>query len=193
VRTYRRPELAAGVEDVDERLKLSLQACQQLLSLGWRMGASDEETAAVFAEGHAVAERIGDRPALTLLVALYSAVRNFAGGSAVDYVRYGEEAGHIAAECDDPALRAAVWTVPMFAHYYAGNGLPTLAWSDRILAEVGSDNALGKTITGYSPRVTVFNGRQAALMYTRPGTEAVVDIGGVGCKAVLKRRARTAR
>src|ERR1700674_5790303 len=40
------------------------------------MGASTEETAAVFAEGHAVAERIGDRPALTLLVALYSAVRN---------------------------------------------------------------------------------------------------------------------
>jgi hypothetical protein len=33
-------------------------------------------------------------------------VRCFAGGSAIDYVRYGEEAAGIAAECDDPALSA---------------------------------------------------------------------------------------
>ncbi len=159
-------EFASGVANEDERIGLSLQACQQLLSLGWRMGSSDEETAAVFAEGRALAQRIGDRPALALLVALYSAVRNFAAGSALDYVRYGEEAGRIAAECDDSALRAAVGTLPMFAHYYAGDGRAALAWSDRVLAEVGLDNRLGKTITGYSPRVAAFNARQNALMYT---------------------------
>jgi hypothetical protein len=36
----------------------------------------------------------------------------------------------------------------MFAHYYAGDGAAALAWSDRVPAEVGSDNKLGKTITG---------------------------------------------
>jgi class 3 adenylate cyclase/tetratricopeptide (TPR) repeat protein len=170
-------EFASGVTDEDERNALSLHACQQLLSLNWRMGASDEETAAIFTEGRALAESIGDRPALALLVALYSAVRNFAAGSALDYVRYGEEAGRIAAACDDPALRAAVGTFPMFAHYYAGDGRASLAWSERVLAEVGSDNRLGKNITGYSPRVAAFNARQSAFMYLGRLEEAWVQSG----------------
>ena len=49
-------ELAPGVEDESERTELTLQACNQLLSLGWRMGGSEEEAAAVFAEGRALAE-----------------------------------------------------------------------------------------------------------------------------------------
>jgi class 3 adenylate cyclase len=178
LRNWRRVrEFASGVEDEGERIALSLQACQQLMSLGWRMGASDDETAAVFAEGRALTERIGDRPALALLVGLYSAVRNFAAGSAIDYVRYGEEAGRIAAECDDPALRAAVWTLPMYAHCYARNGRALLAWSDRVLAETGSDTKLGKTILGYSPRVAALNARQCGLMYLGQLYEARVQSG----------------
>ena len=44
-------ELVLGVEDASERTNLALQACDQVLSVGWRMGGSEEEAAAAFAEG----------------------------------------------------------------------------------------------------------------------------------------------
>jgi class 3 adenylate cyclase/tetratricopeptide (TPR) repeat protein len=156
-------ELAPGVQDVSERSELTLQACLQLLSLGWRMGGSEAEAAAVYEEGRALAERTGDRRALALLVGTYGRVRTHLGGSALDYVRYGEEGARIAAECDDPALRAAVGTFPAFAHFWMGDGRAVLEWSARVLEEVGSDNVLGKEIVGFSPRAGMFMIRARAL------------------------------
>jgi class 3 adenylate cyclase/tetratricopeptide (TPR) repeat protein len=158
-------ELAPAVEDVRARSEMTLQACQQLLSLGWRMGGSEAEAAAVYEEGRALAERTGDRRALAMLVGTYGAVRSFLGGSALDMVRYGEEAARIAAECDDPALRAAVGTSPAFGHFFVGDGRAVLEWSARVLEEVGTDNALGKEVVGYSPRVAMLFARAQALMY----------------------------
>ena len=158
-------ELAAGVEDQDKRLKLSLQACQQIFFLAWRVGGSDEEFASVFAEGRALAEQIGDRPALAMLVGLYGAMRGHLGGAAPEFVRYGEEAARIAAECGDPALFVAIGTLPMFGYHFTGEGLATVAWADRILAKVGSDNAFGKAVTGYSPRAGALQARTVGLVY----------------------------
>ena len=77
LRNWRRVrELAPGIHDQDARAALSLEACQHLLSLGWRMGASDEETAAVFAEGRGFAEQLGDRRAVAMLVGVYGIVRD---------------------------------------------------------------------------------------------------------------------
>jgi len=157
-------ELAPAVEDVRERSELTLQACLQLLSLGWRMGGSEAEAAAVYDEGRALAERSGDRRALALLVGTYGFVRTHLGGSALDYVRYGEEGARIAAECDDPALRVALWTSPAFGHFWVGDGRAALEWSARVLEEVGSDNGLGKEILGFSPRAGMFMVRALALM-----------------------------
>jgi tetratricopeptide (TPR) repeat protein len=158
-------ELAPGVEDVRERTELTLQACLQLLSLGWRMGGSEAEAAAVYAEGRALAERTGDRRALALLVGTYGLMRMSIAGSALDYVRYGEEAARIAAECDDPALRAAVGWFPASGQFLAGDGRAALEWSGRVLEEVGSDNGLGKEIVGFSPRAATLHARAYALMY----------------------------
>ncbi len=152
-------ELAPGVEDVSERTELTLQACHQLLSLGWRMGGSEAEAAAVYEEGRALAERTGDRRALAMLAGVYGLVRMSIAGSALDYVRYGEEGARIAAECGDPALRAAVGTFPAFGHFIAGDGRAALEWSARVLEEVGSDNVLGKEIVGFSPRAAAFMAR----------------------------------
>ncbi len=156
-------DLAPGVEDVSERSELTLQACHQLLSLGWRMGGSEEEAAAVYEEGRALAERTGNRRALAMFAGLYGIVRMSVGGSALDYVRYGEEGARIAAECDDPALRAALGTFPAFGHLHAGDGRAMLEWSARVLEEVGSDNVLGKEIVGFSPRAGMFMVRALAL------------------------------
>src|SRR5205823_6792317 len=64
--------------------------------------------ATVFAEGRALIEQTGDRPALAKLLALYGAVRLMDVGSPADYLRYSEEALTIVAGCDDPALRAVI-------------------------------------------------------------------------------------
>jgi adenylate cyclase len=158
-------ELAPGLEDMSERTELALQACQQLLSLGWRMGGSEAESAAVYEEGRALAERSGDRPALALLAGRYGLMRVSVAGSALDYVRYGEEAALLAQECDAPALRAAIGTFPALAHVVAGDGRAVLDWSARVLEEVGSDNALGRDIVGFSPRASMLPMRSIALLY----------------------------
>jgi class 3 adenylate cyclase len=101
-------ELAPGVADENERDALALQACIQLFTLGWRMSGSEAESEAVFAEGRTLAGRAGDRHALARLVGFYGLMRVQLAGSALDYVRYGEEGAAIAAECDDPALCAAM-------------------------------------------------------------------------------------
>jgi hypothetical protein len=173
LRHWRRArELAPGVEDVSERTELALQACNQLLSLGWRMGGSEEEAAAVFAEGRALTEGLGDRAATALLVGRYGLVRFSVAGSAHDYVRYGEEAALLARECGDPGLRAAIGTFPAFGHFHGGDGRAGLEWSARVLEEVGSDNRLGKDIVGYSPRTGMLHARAHALTYLGRLTEA---------------------
>jgi ATP/maltotriose-dependent transcriptional regulator MalT len=160
------------VEDASERTNLALHACDQILSIGWRMGGSEEEAAAAFAEGRALVESLGNRPALALLVGRYGLMRFSVSGSGADYARYGEEAALLARESDDPTLRAAIGTFPAYGHFHAGEGRAALDWSARILEEVGSDNVLGKELVGYSPRAGALHVRAQALLFLGRLTEA---------------------
>lgn len=170
-------DLGPGVEDASERADLALYACSQILSLGWRMGGSEQEAATVFAEGRALVERLGDRPALALLVARYGLMRFSVAGSAGDYARYGEEAALLAREYGDPTLRVAIATFPAYGHFHAGDGPAALEWSARILDEVGSDNVLGKELVGYGPRAGALHVRAQALLFLGRLAEAREQVG----------------
>jgi adenylate cyclase len=170
-------ELAPGVEDAGERSNLAIHACDQILSVGWRMGGSEEEAAAAFAEGRALVESLGDRAALALLVGRYGLMRFSVAGSAGDYARYGEEAALLARDSGDPKLRAAIGTLPAYGHFHAGEGRAALEWSARVLEEVGSDNLLGKDFVGYSPRAGALHVRAQALMFLGRLTEARNQVG----------------
>jgi len=66
-----------------------------------------------------------------MLVGVYGILEG--SSPATDYVHYGEEAARVAAECDEPVLRAAVWTLQTFANIVAGDGRayrssPIMSW-----------------------------------------------------------------
>jgi len=152
-------ELAPEIKNFEERNDLALQACNEILSLGWRKGGSEEEAAAVFAQGRALVESAGDVHALALLLGRYGLMRYSVGGSAYDYARYGEEGAQLAQTCDDPALRAAAGQFAAFGHWSAGDGQRVLEWSARVLEETGPDGLLGKALVGFSPRAAALTVR----------------------------------
>jgi class 3 adenylate cyclase/tetratricopeptide (TPR) repeat protein len=155
---------ASGIENASERDALALEASNQILSLGWRMGDSEEEAAAVFAEGRALAEQLVDRSELALLVGRYGLMRYSVAGSGQDYARYAEEGALLAQASDDPALRAATGQFAAFGHWSNGDGRRVLEWSTRVLDDVGSDGLLGKSFVGFSPRAAVLTASVAGSM-----------------------------
>src|SRR5262249_47190101 len=75
----------ARVPESGERARLAIEGSVQLLELGWRFGISAEESAALFAEGEALARGSGDLGALARLVNAYGVLRSHFG-SAEDFV-----------------------------------------------------------------------------------------------------------
>src|SRR5208283_2647408 len=124
-----------------------------------------EEAESVFKEGRALAERLGDPLTVAVLLSIYGTARVSAAGSATDYVRCAEEAEPIVAALGNPMLTATLGAFPMFAYLFAGYGPKVVEIADRVLAAVGSDNSLGKAITGFSPRVAAMQARTVGLMY----------------------------
>jgi adenylate cyclase len=158
-------ELASGVVDAQARSALSLEACGQILALGWRGGFSAEEAESVFKEGRALAERAGDYLAVAVLLQSFGTSRMSAAGSASDYVRCSQEAEPIIAAIGHPVVAATLGSFPMYAYVFAGYGAKVVEIADRVLAAVGSDNALGRELIGFSPRVAAMQARTVGLMY----------------------------
>ncbi|HVZ08972.1 ATP-binding protein [Rhodopila sp.] len=157
--------LAPAVPDAAERRELLLTACQQILTLGWRAGFGETEASEVFEQGRALAEELGDRVRLAVLLGVYGVVRMSVAGSANDYVRYTVEAADIAAATGNPTLQAGIDIWPTFGYVFQGDGAKALEWSNRVLSRTGSDSALGKEVTGYSPRAAALAARTFGLMF----------------------------
>jgi len=62
-------------------------------------------------------------------------------------------------------IAATLGSFPMFAYLFAGYGPKMVEIADRVLAAVGSDSSLGKSIIGFSPRVAAMQARAVGLMY----------------------------
>jgi class 3 adenylate cyclase/tetratricopeptide (TPR) repeat protein len=158
-------DLASHVADEQARNGLTLQACKEILALGWRGGVSAEEAESVFKQGRALAESLGDYLTVAVLLSSFGTARMSAAGSATDYVRCAEEAEPIVAAIAHPVVAATLGSFPMYAYLFAGYGAKVVEIADRVLAAVGSDNALGKDLTGFSPRVAAMQARTVGLMY----------------------------
>jgi class 3 adenylate cyclase/tetratricopeptide (TPR) repeat protein len=149
----------------DEVTPLAVEACSQILSLGWRLGASEEECERVFEEGRALAEQADDLGSLADLLANYSGVRGLNSGSASDYVRYAEEATRVADRTGDAELRCGARGYLVAALLFSGDTKRCLATCDEVDEISEGDPHRGARISGFSPLLTARMVRLRAAGY----------------------------
>ncbi|MGH8611652.1 MAG: ATP-binding protein, partial [Gammaproteobacteria bacterium] len=166
-------ELARHGGDNPESTALTIVACAQALTHGWRLGASATEWPELFAEGCTAAERAGDLTALAMLNATYSAVRGLNQAVAPDFVRYASEAVRIADRLGDAALRCGTRAYLMFGHAWCGQLRDAERVCDDLIALACEDPHLGASVAGFSPLLTVRYFRSRCIGFTRDPATAL--------------------
>jgi adenylate cyclase len=160
-------ELARQVGDTREAAALTIVACSQALTYGWRMGASATEWAELFEEGCAAAQRAGDLVGLAALNAMYGVVRGHNLGIAYDWVRYAGEAVQIADRTGDAALRCWTRASLIFAQTFCGQLREAERVADELIELAREDPDLGTHVSGFSPLLAARIIRSRCVGYTR--------------------------
>jgi adenylate cyclase len=169
-------ELARQGGDGPEADALTIIACSQALTHGWRLGASATDWAELFAEGCAAAERAGDLAALAMLNASYSAVRGNNQGSANEFVRYASAAVQIADRTGDVALRCGTRVYLMFAHAWCGQLRAAERVADEAIELAREDPHLGVSVAGFSPLLAARCFRSLCIGFTRDPETALREL-----------------
>jgi class 3 adenylate cyclase/tetratricopeptide (TPR) repeat protein len=133
-----------------EASELQVRSLLRLLMLGFRVGAFQGEAAAVFAEGKALLEGLGDLRSLALLMDLYAGIRENAG-AVREYLELASEATRLADRTDDAAVRAGVRVDLVWALFLTGRLADAVAVGDEGLEIVSEDAQLGMDLFGWSP------------------------------------------
>jgi class 3 adenylate cyclase/tetratricopeptide (TPR) repeat protein len=142
--------LVAELPAEPQSISLGARACSELLTIGWRLGASEEEAAQIFEEGKALAGRSGELALLSRVKGAYGALRGLAG-SAVDYVRHTREAAKLAEQVGDPELALAMNSYHAYSLLFAGSSPELIQHCERALRGSPEGVKLGTQFTGYSP------------------------------------------
>jgi adenylate cyclase len=169
-------ELTRHGGDEAEATALTIVACSQALTHGWRLGASATEWPALFAEGCTAAERVGDLAALAMLNATYGVVRSHNQGIVSDWVRYAGEAVQIADRTGDVELRCGTRVSLLFAHSYSGQLRETERIAEEVIALAREDLHLGARVLGASPLLAVRSIRQHCIGFTRDPATALREL-----------------
>ena len=138
--------------DTSETRELAIMACMHILNLGVRMGITREEADAVFAQGKALAERIGDQQVLARLLTNYGMVRG-AGGDIAAAMMHITEATRLAQESQDVALQVGLLLTMVIWQLHSGELHTALTSVERVLEMTRDDHALGAAIVGFEPHV----------------------------------------
>ena len=151
-------------EAPDERgsAGLRLQACAQILGIGWRVHLPEAEAENVFEEGRRLAQELGDLPRLAHLEATYGAIL-FAFlriEDAANHLRrarsYVERPGH-------EELRAALSSIWIRLELWRGNHQEARRICEATLSCTGGDPHFGAGILGISPKITASHELAIAL------------------------------
>jgi adenylate cyclase len=157
-------ELDADLPEGAEADGMRAGARVMILSMAWRLGIDIAECRVVFEEGKTIAERTGDAATLGMLHGTLGIAEATCGGNVPEYVRLQEETIQIAERIEDPGMRVAAATGPMYALYLAGRQEEALAALDRVLALTTDDPELGAGIVVANPHAWATSFRTPALM-----------------------------
>jgi class 3 adenylate cyclase/tetratricopeptide (TPR) repeat protein len=155
-------ELAGELPEDEETVLLSLLSRMLQLEYAWRLGMEHERAERLAAEATAIAERLGDLKALTMLKAL-SAARPGVVEHTAEWVAASEEAIELADRSGDPALRAAMRGISAYAYMCAGDLDRLDRAADEMLELMADDPDLGAGIMVGSPRAWGLTAKSVAL------------------------------
>jgi class 3 adenylate cyclase/tetratricopeptide (TPR) repeat protein len=142
--------LTAELPESDERTALRLGACTTVLAQGgWRLGLSGEEMEALFVEGRALAERVGDSDARLLLVDSY-AVRVGLAGDVRRWDALSGEAHALVDESTSPAVHGNVLVSRAYSAFLLGRLDEGLRLTAQMPEVVAGDLQLGMDLIGFS-------------------------------------------
>jgi adenylate cyclase len=108
-----------------EGTELGVAACQQLLQMGWRVGMGYDEAHALYEEGLALANSIGDRVGAIRVSNSYGRTR-CGDGDVTAYLELTTESLRAVSEIDDVNLRSGVDSLYVDALAFAGRLPETL-------------------------------------------------------------------
>jgi tetratricopeptide (TPR) repeat protein len=154
-----------------ETMTLGLTARIWTLRLAWRLGGTEEQAAAIFAEGKALAERAEDPRSLAMLTVAYAAIRGLTG-HVEDWAELGSEALRLAEQTGDRGLQLAVRPPPTYALFMLGRLREALATIERGLELAAGDARLGADTLFVSPYAWSVMTRSFLLAYLGRLTEA---------------------
>jgi class 3 adenylate cyclase/tetratricopeptide (TPR) repeat protein len=160
-----------GVPESPEAITLGLTARIWMLRLAWRLGGTEEEATAIFAEGKALAERAEDSRSLAMLTVAYAAIRGLTG-HVEDWVEFGSEALRLAERTGDRGLQLAVRPPPAYALFMLGRLREALATIERGLELAAGDARLGADTLFVSPYAWSIMTRSFLLAYLGRLTDA---------------------
>jgi class 3 adenylate cyclase/tetratricopeptide (TPR) repeat protein len=153
-----------GLPESAETMTLGLVARIWALRLAWRLGCTEEEAAAIFAEGKALAERAEDLRSLAMLTVAYAAIRGLTG-HVEDWAELGSEALRLAERTGDRGLQLAVRPPPTYALFVLGRLREALATIERGLELAAGDSRLGADTLFVSPYAWSIMTRSFLLAY----------------------------
>jgi adenylate cyclase len=174
-------KMLRAVPPSPEVVSLALTACVRTMNLGWRLGLEASEADAVYAEGRALAERLGDTRSLAMLANLYMANLEAGMGHtrrsrARRYREQAREAQRLARATDDVGVRLAVCVNRVYSLYFAGKLGTALAIVDETLADAPADHRIGAEMYLYSPLLWIRSFRGQLLSYMGRPAEAAAAL-----------------
>jgi class 3 adenylate cyclase len=111
--------LLRRVEDSREGAALEAESCREIVRLGWHVQLSQSECQAVFAEGRALAEAIGDRASLAALDRAY-ALHALLAGSVEEAVHWLDDALRLVQGPSSEGRSVALRTWRALGKFWAG-------------------------------------------------------------------------
>jgi class 3 adenylate cyclase/tetratricopeptide (TPR) repeat protein len=169
--------LVSGLPQSDETIELTEVADSAILGFGVRLGAPEEEKAALLAELTELAARTGtdDVRSRTLLLCAPAAVKTM-GGEAEQAIAALRDASSLAEQGDDAGLKLAIRAFLALAYRFAGRLREGLACAEQGLSYVPEDAKLGAEIFGLSPWILLLTLRGILLREMGRPNEAALDL-----------------